>query len=215
MELQLVLSFKEYLLEQADEKHRGTLHSFDVDETLFKTNAKVHVKHGDKHVTSLSNAEYNTHKLKKGHHYDYSEFEDSKKFHDESHPISKMLDKVKAIHKNIEHKPHHKIIINTARSDMNDKNTYLDKFKKHGLPIHDMHVHRAGNDTTGGSVAEKKARVIKKHLEQHPYKKVHVYDDSKENLKHSLALQKEHPNTKIHAWHVQHDGSIKKYHGGD
>ena len=224
-----MLSFRDYLTEQANcvkeakdalghgsekrNKNTGSLHSFDVDETLFKTNAKVHVMHGDKKIKSLSNSEYNTHKLETGHHYDYSEFRDSKKFHDDSHPIHKMLAKVKAIHKNIKNSPEHKIIINTARSDMDDKNTYLSKFKKHGLPIHDMHVHRAGNDKGEGSVAQKKAKVISQHLEKHPYKKVNVYDDSTDNLNHVLKLKKEHPNTEFHAWHVQHDGSVKKYKG--
>jgi hypothetical protein len=169
--------------------------------------------HGQKHVASLSNSEYNTHKLSPGHHYNFSEFEDSKKFHDESHPIHKMLAKVKAIHSNIKNSPHHKIIINTARSDMNDKETYLAKFKKHGLPMHDIHVHRAGNDKTPGSVAQKKARVIDHQITTHKFKNVHVYDDSTENLDHSLALGAKHPNTKIHAWHVHHDGSVKAYHG--
>lgn len=203
-------AFAEFLIEAAE---HGTLHSFDVDETLFRTNAKVHVMHGNKKVASLSNAEYNTHKLKPGHHYDYSEFKDSKKFYDESHPIHRMLAKVKAIHNNIKDSPYHKIIINTARSDMNDRGLYLAKFKKHGLPIHDIHVHRAGNDKSGGSVAEKKARVIDNQISKNGYKNVHVYDDSKENLDHALNLSKKHPNTMIHAWHVQHDGSIKKYHG--
>ena len=205
-------SFLEFLAESGE---HGTLHSFDVDETLFKTNAKVHVMHGKKHGASLSNSEYNHHKLSPEHHYDYSEFQDSKKFHDESHPIHKMLAKVKAIHNDIKNSPQHKIIINTARGDMNDKDKYLAKFKKHGLPIHDIHVNRAGNDKIPGSVAEKKARVIDHHITQHKFKNVHVYDDSKENLDHSLALGKKHPNTKIHAWHVHHDGSIKAYHGAN
>lgn len=205
-------SFLEFL---AESENHGTLHSFDVDETLFRTNAKVHVMQGGKRVASLSNSEYNTHKLPPQHHYDFSEFEDSKKFHDESHPIHKMLTKVKAIHKNIKNSPQHKIIINTARGDMNDKGKYLAKFKKHGLPMHDIHIVRAGNDKVSGSVAQKKARVIDQHIIQHKFKNVNVYDDNKENLDHSLALSKKHPNTKIHAWHVKHDGSINAYHGAN
>lgn len=202
-------SFLEFLGEET----KGTLHSFDADETLFNTNAKIHVKHKGKIVQSLSNSEYNNHKLKHGHSYDYSEFKDSKKFADESKPVHKMLNKVKAIHKNIKDSPHHKIIINTARTDMDDKDTYINKFKKHGLPMHDIHVNRAGNDTSKDSVAAKKAKVISQHVEKHAYKKVHVYDDSKENLKHALALKDKHPNTTFHAWHVQHDGSVQKYKG--
>jgi len=201
-------SFLQYISES-----KGTLHSFDVDETLFKTHAKVHVIHKGKRVQSLSNAEYNTHKLKPEHHYDYSEFKDADKFHDESHPIHKMLAKVKAIHKNIKDSPQHKIIINTARSDMDNKKTYLHKFKKHGVPIHDIHVNRAGNIPGNDSVAEKKAAVISQHVARHGYKKVHVYDDSTENLDHTLALKHKHPGTEFHAWHVQPDGSVKKYKG--
>lgn len=202
-------TFRQYINEEA----KGTLHSFDVDETLFKTHAKVHVIHKGKKVQSLSNAEYNTHKLKPGHSYDYSEFKDADKFHDESQPIHKMLAKVKAIHKNIKDSPHHKIIINTARSDMDNKKTYLHKFKKHGVPIHDIHVNRAGNIPGNASVAEKKAAVISHHVAKHGFKKVHVYDDSTENLDHVLALKHKHPGTEFHAWHVQHDGSVKKYKG--
>lgn len=204
-----MISFKEFL----SEAKTGTLHSFDVDETLFKTNARVHVMHGKKKVKSLSNAKFNTHKLKPGHHYDFSEFRSAKKFHDQSKPIHRMLRKVKAIHKNIQGKANHKIIINTARSDMDNKHVYLHKFKKHGVPIHDIHVHRAGNDKSKASVAAKKAMVISHQIKKHGYKKVHVYDDSKTNLKHALNLMKKHKGVQVHAWHVQHNGTVKKYIG--
>lgn len=206
-----MISFKQFILEEA----KGTLHSFDVDETLFKTNAKVHVKHNGKRVASLSNSEFNTHKLDPGHEYDFSEFQDSNKFHDESEPMMNMLNKVKAIHRNISKNPNHRIIINTARSDMDNKDTYLNKFKRHGVPIHDIHVFRAGNTQGPGSVASKKAEVISKILDKDKYKKVHVYDDSTSNLDAVHKLREKHPDTEFHTWHVQPDGSIKKYRPSD
>ena len=202
-------SFKTFIAE----KTKGSLHVFDVDETLFKTHAKIHVKKGDKTVKTLSNAEYNDHKLPTGHHYDYHEFRDAEKFHKDSEPMPKMLNKMKAIHKNIQKSPHHKVIINTARADMDDKDKYLDKFKKHGVPIHDIHVHRAGNLPGDDSVAEKKTKVVHDQLTKKPYAKVHMYDDSKTNLKHFLGLKDKHPNTEFHAHHVQDDGTTKKFKG--
>ena len=91
-----MISFKDYLSES-----KG-LHVFDIDETLMKTNAKIHVKdkHGA-HVTSLDNQQFNDHKLEHGHHYDFSEFRDSKKFHDESTPIHPMIRKVQKLQHHI------------------------------------------------------------------------------------------------------------------
>lgn len=204
-------SFKLHLVEQ---ESKGTLHSFDVDETLMNTHAKIHVKdHKGKTVQKLSNQEYNDHKLKPGHDYDFREFRSSDKFAKTSKPIPKMIDKLKTIHKNIQGKSNHKIIINTARADMDDKDKYLDTFRKHGVPVDDTHVHRAGNLPGEDSVASKKAEVLRQHIKKHGYSKVHVYDDSKTNLNHAKALEKEFPDTKVHAWHVQHDGSVKKYNG--
>jgi phosphoglycolate phosphatase-like HAD superfamily hydrolase len=49
---------------------------FDFDETLVKTDAKVHVYNGDKKVRSLTPEEFNTYKKKLGERYDMSDFTD-------------------------------------------------------------------------------------------------------------------------------------------
>lgn len=66
-------SFRIFMTEEdrKDPKSK-TLHAFDMDETLFhhdSSKLQVHVKdaHG-KHVKSLSNQEFNHHKLEPGHH---------------------------------------------------------------------------------------------------------------------------------------------------
>ncbi len=201
-----MLSFKEYLTES------NGLHVFDIDETLFKTNAKIHVK--DKKgnlVKSLSNQEFNDHKLEPGHHFDFSEFSDSKKFHDESEPIHPMIRKVQKIQQNIERGNHKsKVIMNTARADFDDKEPVLNKFRQHGVDIDKMHVHRAGN-ISGTTPAEKKNVVLRKHLDTGNYNHVHFYDDSKTNLKHFLTLQTEYPHIKFHAYHVNHEGKSKRF----
>ena len=198
--------FKEYIVEG-----KG-LHVFDIDETLFKTNAKIRVRDkSGKLVKVLTNQEFNDHKLQTGQHYDFSEFRNAKKFHDESEPISPMIDKLNAIHNNIKAGNHNsKIIMNTARADFDDKDTVLNKFRKHGIDVDNTHIHRAGNVPGNDSPAEKKNVVLRKHLNTGNYDHVHMYDDSKTNLEQFLKLQKEYPKVKFHAHHVSHEGRTKK-----
>ena len=200
-------TFSEYLLET---KEGHGLHVFDVDDTLFHTTAKVKVMRGKKEVGSLSNSEYNTHELPQGHHYDYSEFRDADKFDKESKPMSRMLGKMKAIHNNAK-KSGSKVIIATARADFDNKDKFLGAFRKHGVDIDDIHVHRAGNDKGEGTVAEKKARIISNQIKNGSYKRATLYDDSKENLKHFLALKNDHPDVHFKAYHVKPDGSIARH----
>jgi hypothetical protein len=186
---------------------------FDIDETLFKTNAKIHVKDkAGNTVETLNNQEFNDHHLPKDHHYDFSEFRDSKKFHDGSTPIHRMIAKLNAIHKNIKNGGHKsKIILNTARSDFDDKKPVLDKFRKHGVDIDSMHIHRAGNIPGSIKPAEKKNVILRKYLDSGNYDHVHMYDDSKTNLDHFNRLKNEYPHIKFYAHHVGHNGKTKKH----
>jgi hypothetical protein len=190
------------------------LHVFDIDDTLFHTTAQVHVKKGDKTVAKLSSTEYNSHTLPAGHHYDFHEFHSAHKFDTESKPVSRMMDKLKAIHTNVKAKGGgSKVIMNTARQDFDDKHKFLDTFRKHGVDIDDIHVHRAGNIAVKQKipVAQAKNEIIRKHLRTGNYRHVSLYDDSKENLNHFLDLKKEHPDVKFKAYHVQSDGSVRTH----
>ena len=99
---------REEVQERKDPKSK-TLHAFDMDEVLFHhdhSKLKVHVKDQQgKRVQSLTNTEYNDHKLKHGHSYDYSDFKSHKVFQKSAHPIHKMINKLKAIHKNNKKNP--------------------------------------------------------------------------------------------------------------
>lgn len=197
-------TFKSFLTE-------GGLHMFDIDDTLFHTSDKIHVK--DKFgntVQTLSNQEFNTHKLPKDHTYDFSEFRNADKFHKEGEPIHPMINKLKAIQKNVEKKTGSKVIINTARADFDKQSKFAKKFQKHGIDINKVHVERAGNIPGDEPPSEKKAKVVKKYLDQHPYNHVTLYDDSKQNLSRLLKMKKEYPHVKFHAYHVQPDGTTKK-----
>jgi hypothetical protein len=188
------------------------LHVFDVDDTLFHTTAKIKVMKGDKHVDSLTNAQYNTHKLPAGHRYDYSEFRSAEKFDTESKPNQRMLSKMKSLHAKTKNSGG-KVIINTARADFDDKDKFLGTFRKHGVDIDNIHVHRAGNLKGEGTVAEKKTSIIRDHIKNGNYGHVSLYDDSEHNLEHFLKLKDEFPNIKFNAHHVKPDGKSKRYTG--
>ena len=203
-------SFRIFMTEEdrKDPKSK-TLHAFDMDETLFhhdSSKLQVHVKdaHG-KHVKSLSNQEFNNHKLEPGHHYDFADFRSSKKFKETAKPIHKMIRKLKAIHK------HNKNVeILTARSDFDDKKGFIDRLKHHGIDAHQIHVRRAGN--IEGNPAETKRKVVHDLIKKHGYTKVHLYDDSEHNLNHFVSLKQDHPNVEFHAHHVSHNpetGEVK------
>jgi transposase-like protein len=205
-----LLTFKQYI----EEGKKGTLHVVDIDDTLFHTTARVGVKNAKgKIIKYLSNAEFNNHKLKPGQSYDYKEFKNAKKFHDESKPIHPMINKVNKIQKNVSKHPNSRVIINTARADFDDKDKFLDTFRKQGVDIDKIHVHRVGNMTGPDNAASKKVKVVKQYIDQHSHKKVIMYDDSKTNLKALLNMKKEYPDVKFIAFHVKPNGTMKKYNG--
>lgn len=202
----MVQRFKDYLKE-------NSLHVFDIDDTLFHTTAKVRVMKGRKHVASLTNSEYNDHQLPPGHHYDFSEFRSAHKFDTESKPVHRMMDKLKGVHATVKAKGKGKVILNTARQDLDDREKFLGTFRKHGVEIDDIHVHRAGNlaQEKGLTISQAKNEVIRQHLNKGGYTHVSLYDDSKTNLNHFLELSKEHPNVRFKAFHVQPDGKIRHH----
>jgi hypothetical protein len=188
-----------------EEQKRNILHVFDMDETLFhypdpKTEAKIHVVNSaGKRVKSLTNVQFNNHKLEPNHKYDFSEFKSTDTFIKSAHPINKMIHRLKNIHRR---NPHVEIL--TARSDMDDKHKFGHHLKKHGIDINKVHVRRAGN-LDKGTPAERKKNIVSNLIHKHGYHEVHLYDDSKDNLTHFLSLKHHHPNVKLVAHHVEHD----------
>jgi len=194
-----------YFTEFLSEQKRKILHVFDMDETLFhypdpKTEAKIHVKNSaGERVKSLTNVQFNNHKLEPHHNYDFSEFKSSDVFTKSAHPINKMIKRLKNIHRR---NPHVEIL--TARADMDDKDKFGSHLKKHGIDINKIHVRRAGN-LDKGTPAERKKSIVSGLIKNHGYDEVHLYDDSHTNLNHFLSLKQHHPDTKLVAHHVQHN----------
>jgi len=199
-----MLSFRNFLCE---EEGNG-LTIFDIDDTLFHTTAKISVKKNGKVVQELDNQEFNHYKLKTGESFDFGQFRDAKKFNQESQPIERMMQKAKIILRNATRKGSSVVII-TARANFDNKETFLDTFRKHGLDIDKIRVERAGNIEGDVVPAFKKAIIIRNALNTGMYKRVRLFDDSMTNLKVFLDLQKEFPNIRFEAYFAKPDGSIK------
>lgn len=200
-----MLTFSAYL-EEATGK-TGVM--FDMDETLVSHDhdkLKVHVNdENGRRIASLTNQQYNSHKLKPGHTYDYSEFKSASTFKKSSKPIGKMIAKMRAIRKNTPH-----VHIVTARTDMDDKHAFGHHMAAHGIDINQVHVHRAGNIKAPTDVAKK--QIISGLIKKHGYKHVHLYDDHPGNLETFKSLKADHPDVTFHAHHVDHDpktGNVK------
>lgn len=200
-----MLSLRDYIFESVEGKG---LTIFDIDDTLFHTTAKIAVMKDGKVVQELDNQEFNHYKLKQGESFDFRQFRDAKKFNEESKPIEKMLKKAKIILRNATRKGSSVVII-TARANFDNKETFLDTFRKHGFDIDKVRVERAGNIEGDSVPAFKKAIIIRNALNTGQYARVRLFDDSMTNLKVFLDLQKEFPNIKFEAYFANADGSIK------
>lgn len=176
--------FEEYLEEKArGTRKKTTAHAYDMDETLFghdHSKVKVHV-HNEKgeRVQSLSNQEFNTHKLPKGHSYNFDEFRSSEVFKKSAKPLKKMIK-----HLNRQKARGYDTHIVTARSDMDDQAAFAKHLSKYGININPgekgeghVHVHRTGN-LPGSDVGVKKRDTLQGLAQKHGYKKIHMYDDA-------------------------------------
>lgn len=192
------LIVEEYLEEKArGTRKKSTVHAYDVDETLFahgkgkKPNVQVHVKdESGKRVQSLSNQEFNTHKLKKGHSYDFGEFQSAKKFRETSTPNKKV---VKHIQKKVARGENVHLI--TARSKFDDPKEFHGHLKKHGIHVPMKNIHYTGG-MKGGDIGNKKVAVANAIAKKHDASKVHMYDDAAKVHKSFEAEKKEKPVSK-------------------
>ena len=141
---------------------------FDLDDTLFKTTAKVIVHKENEIVKKLSNAEYSQNKLEGNERYDFKEFEDSNLFNRTAIPIEITLDILK---EKLNHKIDIDVIVVTARRDFDNKEVFLNTLRKFGIDTDKLYVERAGNKI-GLPSHEAKKLVFEKYLKANRYKKV-------------------------------------------
>lgn len=201
-----MISFKEFLNESQD---GAGLTIWDIDETLFRTKARVHIVKNSKTIKTLGNKQYNTYILQPGESFDFSEFRDARHFRDTSEPIARAISKLIAMHKNIKAKGS-KMIVITARSDFDDRDIFLDTFRKQGIDIDDIHVHRAGNLGAMPSAPAKKI-FIKQYLDTGKYTRARLFDDAVSNLQMFKDLAHEYPNVKFEPFLAHEDGSMTRF----
>lgn len=179
------------------------LNCFDIDETLFQTYARIRVWKEGKLIKTLSNSEFNVYKLGDGETFDFSEFRDSKLFHDTSEPIHEILNFAKEIIAKQEES--HKTILLTARADFDDRDLFLEKFRSHGFPIDEVYVERSGNlgrfnKTYSSCIA--KMCILRKYIRSNMFSTIKLYDDCQKNLVGASKLVKMHPEINIETYLV-------------
>lgn len=182
---------------------------WDIDDTLFKTQAKALVVHPNKPPVELSADDYKNYKLKPGENFDMSQFTDSKLFYSTSKPIKNIWHTAQKVLSNIGKRPGSRMVIVTARSDFDDRDLFIDTFRKHGMDMKKVHVFRAGN-LKNGSASKNKQTVIRNLLDSGPYTEVRLFDDDYNNLHAFLELKKEFPEITFKAFPVHKSGKIGK-----
>lgn len=199
-----MLSFNQFITEG----NKG-LTIFDIDDTMFVSKARVLVKNkkgGNPKV--LNPQQFNSYKLGKDEYFDFGEFKSSKIFYQTATPIARMVEKAKAIIKNATAKGS-KVIVVTARADMDDKDLFIKTFEAHGIPMKNVYVERAGN-MSGKSSAAAKQVIFRKYLKTDEYARIRLFDDHMENLQALLDLKREFPNVEFQAFKADKKGSVKK-----
>lgn len=195
------MRFQKYLNEAKSDYLYG-LTFIDIDETIFKTFAKILVKNKEtgKLVRELDNQEFNSYQLKDNEEYDFKQFRNAKLFKETSIPIQPTINRIKKMISNIKEKnKKSKIIFLTARSDFDDKETLLSKFKEHGIDVDfrpNVYIERTGNLKTG-TVESKKEKVIMKYLKEGIYRRVRLLDDHIGNIQMFSQLSSKIPQSII------------------
>lgn len=203
--------FSQLNKEQYCEGAVSKLFIFDIDETLFRTFAKIYVRCTDGTGITLDNQQLNSFDLD-GYtktkqlenpqvtcHYDFDEFKKAKLFVETSQPLQHMIRKLQNIQNNFINKntvcgTQSKIILNTARSDFDNVDLLKSYFMSYGIDISEVHLHRAG-EMPGKSSGERKNILLEqKGYLDGPYEHFEFYDDSMDNLKKFLELKRNYPN---------------------
>ena len=192
---------------RASEFHPSKLVIFDIDDTLVHTQTKVHVVKDGQTIKSLNSHEFTNYKLQPDESFDFENFRNAHDFFHNSKPIIPMLNQLKH-----DIATGNKVVMVTARADFDDRELFLDTFRKYGVDMGKVHVYRAGNMQGKMQTEEKKKIIIRDLLNKGQYTKAIMYDDAVPNLHSFVELKKEYPHTKFYAWHVSLEGEASEYH---
>lgn len=180
---------------------------FDIDDTLVHTQTRVHVIKDGQVIKSLNSHDFTHYRLQPGETFDFGDFADAREFFANARPIIPMINQLKQ-----DINTGNRVVMVTARADFNDRELFLDTFRKYGIDMNRVHVYRAGNMTAKIPTEEKKKIIIRDLLDKDNYTKAIMYDDAVPNLDSFVSLKKEYPQTKFYAWHVSREGEASEYH---
>lgn len=171
------------------EKQTTDLTIVDIDDCLFYTAAKVAVvdDRSGQVIAKLNSAQYARYRLNEGERFDYKEFRESKIFAEFSSPVEKMMNTSRVILELIRNKPRSQMILLTARSDFDDRDLFLDTFKRFQFDVSLTHVYRAGNLSSKAPTYENKRQVLRSLIELHranggEIDSIRFFDDGEKNL---------------------------------
>ena len=179
---------------------------FDIDDTLVKTDTKIKVIKDGKIIKQLNSHEFTHYKLGPDESFDFGEFRNAEEFFKKAKPIVPMINQLKR-----DIVIGNKVIMVTAREDFNNKEIFLDTFKRFGIDMSKVHVYRAGNLKISAPTEVRKKIIIRKVLDTNDYNKAIMYDDAKPNLDLFLSLKDSHPGVKFYAWYVNPKGEAVEY----
>jgi hypothetical protein len=179
---------------------------FDIDDTLVHTQTKVNVIRDGQVTRELNSHEFTHYKLQDGEQFDFENFRNAHDFFHNSKPIIPMMNQLKQ-----DIATGNKVVMVTARADFDDRELFLDTFRKYGVDMGKVHVYRAGNMTQKVQTEEKKKIIIRDLLNKGSYTKAIMYDDAEPNLQSFVELKQEYPKTKFYAWHVSLEGEASEY----
>ncbi len=180
---------------------------FDIDDTLVNTDTKVGVVRDGRVVRQLNSHDFTHYQLRPGESFDFGAFRDAREFFDNAKPIAPMIAQLKH-----DIATGNKVIMVTARADFDDRDVFLNTFKKYGVDMDRVHVYRAGNIGLKVPTEEKKKMIIRRVMGQDHYDKVIMYDDAEPNLQAFMSLAPEYPWSRFYAWHVDRGGRATEYH---
>lgn len=182
---------------------------FDIDETIFHTFAMINVLKNNKIIKKLNNQEFNIYNLKDGEKFDFSEFRNSEIFYNTSKPINNIFNLARRYIDKLSEND--KLIFLTAREDFDDKQKFLETFRKYGLNIDhpNVYVERSGKLNNIKNVEKRKNIIIEKYLKTNKYCYIKMYDDSLKNLKEFYKLKSKYKKYNFSAIHVIGNGKMK------
>lgn len=197
------MKFVNYLRELSSQYGAG-ITFIDIDETIFKTMAKIYVldKETGEIKKKLTNQEFNTYNLQPDEKWDFREFRSAKVFRETSIPINTTIKRIKRMFQNLDGRGS-KVVLLTARADFDDKKTFLQTFRDVGIPIDKIYVERVGNFLENPeiykniikkkgmpkSIASMKEVVIMNYLETGLYRRVRLIDDDIKNIKTFIKIE--------------------------